>query len=140
MIKYLLVLFLAVSALPALAELMVEDPWIMALPPAAKDTAAFMTLVNAGTAAVRITGGQTDAAKKVSPMVSTHQDGATGMKDVPFIEVPAGGKAVLKPGGDHLMLLGLKEPLKAGQKIKLELTAEPGGKTITVEAVVRRMK
>lgn len=119
------------------AGLKVESPWVFAVPPTAKDTAAFMTLVNTGTAPIRITGGKTEAAARVAPMITTKTDGRMGMKDVPYIEVPAGGRATLAPGGDHIMIYGLKAPLKPGQNVPLVLTLAPGG-TMTINAVVLR--
>lgn len=134
------ILLLAASAVPAIAGLTVEKPWVMALPPSAKDTAAFMVFVNDGPEPVRITGGRTAAAKRLAPMISTHESGRTGMQDVPFIEVPPRARVELRPGGDHLMLYGLKAPLKTGGRITLELAIEPGRRVITVDAEVRKAK
>lgn len=132
---------LSLALLPAArgqdGGLKVESPWVFAVPPGAKDTAAFMTLVNTGAAAIRVTGGKTDAAVRVAPMITTKTEGRMGMKDVPYIEVPAGGRVTLAPGADHIMIYGLKAPLKPGQNIPLVLTLEPGG-TMTVNALVSR--
>jgi copper(I)-binding protein len=122
------------AAEPALK---VESPWVFAVPPTAKDTAAFMTLVNSGSVPIRITGGKTDVAARVAPMITTKTEGRMGMKDVPYIEVPAGGRATLAPGGDHIMIYGLKAPLKPGQNISLVLTVQPGG-TMMINALVSR--
>jgi len=119
--------------------LQVEKPWIFAVPPGAKDTAAFMTLVNPGTTPIRLTGGSSPAAGRVAPMITTKSDGRMGMQDVPAIEIPAGGRAVLKPGGDHLMIYDLKAPLKSGQTVQLTLTLEPGGPMI-IEVPVSRLE
>ena len=131
---------LACLAMPLRAAeplISVENPWIFAVPPGAKDTAAFMTLVNTGTVPVRVTAGKTSAAARVAPMVTTKHEGQMGMKDVPYLEVPAKGKVTLAPGGDHLMIYGLKSPLKAGEPVVLSLTLEPGG-TIEVKAIVSK--
>ncbi len=136
-----LIFLLALALLPAawgqVAELKVESPWVFAVPPGAKDTAAFMTLMNTGTATVRVISAKTEAAARVAPMITTKTEGRMGMKDVPYIEVPAGGRTVLAPGGDHLMIYGLKAPLKPGEKVPLVLTLEPGG-TMTISAIVLR--
>lgn len=136
--KKFLVLVIAacVSAQAAEPALKVENAWVFAVPPSAKDTAAFMVLKNTGGEPLKVTGGRTGAARKVSPMVTTNHDGRLGMKDVPAFEVPAGGSVVLKPGGDHLMLYGLAAPLKAGDRVTLQLTVEPGRRTVAVEALV----
>ena len=108
--------------------LKVEGAWIFAPPPGSKETAAFMTLVNSGTVPLRVTGGETPVAGRVTPMLTTKSDGRMGMKDTPFFEIPAGGKLVLQPGGDHLMIYELKAPLTTGEKVPFTLRVEPGGK------------
>jgi copper(I)-binding protein len=132
---------LVLAALPALGaqlpDLKVESAWVFAVPPGAKDSAAFMTFVNTGRVPIRVTGGKTEAAGRLAPMITTKEEGRMGMKDVTFIEIPAGGRVTLAPGGDHLMLYGLKNPLTVGQKIPILLTLEPGG-TLAVEAVVSK--
>lgn len=132
-----LTLTLPVLARAADATVKVESPWVFAVPPGAKDTAAFLTFVNTASVPVRVTGGKTEAAKRLAPMITTKDEGRLGMKDVKYLEVPAGGRLTLAPGGDHLMLYGLKAPLTVGQKIPLVLNLEPGG-TLTVEAVVAK--
>jgi len=58
------------------------------------------------------------------------------MRPVPKIAVPAGGKIEMKPGGYHVMLLGLKRDLKPGEKVAVTLKFERGG-NVPVEAAVR---
>ena len=57
------------------------------------------------------------------------------MRQVQSIDVPAGGTAELKPGGLHVMLIGLSQPLTLGTKIPLTLTFERAG-PVTVEVMV----
>ncbi len=57
------------------------------------------------------------------------------MSPVEAIDVPANGQVELKPGGYHIMLIGLKQDMKVGDKIKLTLTFEKAGNVI-VEAGV----
>ena len=62
------------------------------------------------------------------------------MRAVPGIELPAGQAVALKPGGLHVMLMGLKQPLKEGQTVTLTLVVEGLDKkreTVDVKAVVR---
>jgi copper(I)-binding protein len=137
MLKILPLLLCALVAHAAEPSLQVESPWVFAVPPGTKDTAAFMTLVNTGKVPVRVTGGSTDAAARLVPMVTTQADGRLGMKDVPSIAIPAGGRATLAPGGDHLMLYDLKQPLKPGGNVRIVLTLESGG-TLTLNALVAK--
>ena len=60
------------------------------------------------------------------------------MRAVRALEVPPGGKLELKPGGYHIMLLDLKQPLKVGDKLPLRLTFENLG-TIDIPVVVEAM-
>jgi len=59
------------------------------------------------------------------------------MQDVDALEIPPHGRCVLKPGGDHLMIIGLKSHPKPGDHIQLTLHFEPGGKEITLDVPVR---
>ena len=58
------------------------------------------------------------------------------MRPVESIEVPAGATVALQPGGMHLMLMGLKAPLAAGQRVTLTLQFEKAGE-VAVQAAVR---
>jgi len=117
-------------------SLKAEKIWIAAVPETSTATAAFMTLTNTGKTPLQIVGGKTAIAETVEPMSGTQTDGMAGMKSVPSIEVPPGGKVVLKPGGDHLMLMGLKAHPAAGDRIALVLQISPGGQKLPIEAVV----
>jgi len=116
-------------------KLEIKDPWIVAVPPNAKATAAFMTFVNKGTEKLEIVGGSCEIAGKVEPMISTHDEGMAGMKTVPALTVPAEGEAVLKPGGDHIMLMELTRVPKEGETLKLTLKLSTGCET-TIEVPV----
>lgn len=126
----------AAAATGAATTLTLADPWVKAA--ASGMTAAFGTLRNTGDADVVVTA----AATRVASAVELHEtvkgaDGAMTMrpKDGGFT-VPAGGEVALAPGGDHLMIMGLKRPLAAGETVPLTLTLADGG-TIRVEAVVK---
>jgi hypothetical protein len=64
------------------------------------------------------------------------KDGVMSMHPVEAIDVPAGSEAVLKPGGLHVMLIGLTRDLKVGEKVVVKLTFEKAGERV-VEAEVR---
>jgi copper(I)-binding protein len=109
------------------------DPWVKSAPDGM--TAAFMTLSNpTGTEQVLVS-----ASTPVSPMVQLHEmvmtDGQMVMQEKKGgIVVPAGGTAVLEPGGNHIMLMGLTGPVKAGQQVPVTLTFA-SGLTLEVMAV-----
>jgi periplasmic copper chaperone A len=137
--KYLILMVLAFCSPMVAAEvhLRVEGAWIQAVPPGIHETAIFMVLVNPGPEPVRIVGGTTPVAKRVTPMLTTKEDGRMGMKDVSFFEVPSGGRVILRPGGDHLMVYGLKKNLQAGETVSLVLQLRPGGQ-VSLEVPVSR--
>ena len=120
----------------------VENAYVRAVPPNSSATAAFMTLINDTDKPVRLVGGSAPFAGMAAPMVTTHEmhDGkmAMGMKEVPFLEVPAHGKLELKSGGDHLMLMDLTSVPKEGEKVTLTLRFEPAPAERKVEAAVRK--
>jgi copper(I)-binding protein len=128
---------LAGDALP----LKVEEAWVRAVPPSLTDTAAFMRLENTGDVALRLTGGSSPIAGMAMPMGTTRKSvqgvEVLGMKGVDFIEIPPHGERVLKPGGDHLMLMNLKAHPRPGEMVPVTLDFEPGHRTMTVEMPAR---
>jgi copper(I)-binding protein len=71
-----------------------------------------------------------------SDMNSTTMNDMTGMKQVSSINVPADGGVTLAPGGFHIMIMDLAEPIMAGEKVAITLTFEKAGK-VEVNAVAR---
>jgi copper(I)-binding protein len=144
--RRLLQTFVAVAALTfasaaaaktyTLGALSIEDPWARATPGMAANGAAYMVITNAGQAADELV----DAASPVAAKVELHTHVMDGdvmrMRPVRAIEVNVGEPAVLKPGGLHIMLIGLKAPLKQGETFPLTLTFAKAG-TTTVEVVVQ---
>jgi len=128
-------------AVAAPLPLKIEGAWLRAVPPSVTDTAVFMRLENTGDAPLRLTGGSTPIAAMLMPMETTREivQGAEvlGMKGVDSIEIPAHGVCVLKPGGDHLMVMNLSAHPRAGETVPLILEIQPGHRTVTVEMAVR---
>ena len=144
-------LFTAILAaglmLPAAAfaggAITVENPY--ARPPmgGGKVAAAYMTLVNAGKEDDRLVRAEGDVAGRIE--LHTHimekaPDGGTIMKmrQVPFMQVPAGGRTELKPGGLHIMLIGVTKPIKPGDAFDLTLVFEKAGK-VKVTVPVKKL-
>ncbi|MEV5888132.1 copper chaperone PCu(A)C [Nonomuraea fuscirosea] len=115
------------------AGLSITDPWVKTTKKGM--TAAFGTLVNNGTAPVTIVSG----ASPLSPMIELHEVVDSGGKMVMrpkeggFV-VPAGGTHELKPGGDHIMLMGVTEQVRPGAKIPFTLQVQ-GGRPLEFTAV-----
>lgn len=126
------------AASPVRQVLSVQGASVVAVPPGATETSALMTLRNAGERPVVLTGVQTSLAGHAM-LMTTRRDaqGRSGMSAVKTLTVPARGTLHLRPSGDHLMLMGLKRPLRIGEKVRLTLRVR-GGPPLVVDAVVRR--
>ncbi len=99
--------------------------------------AVFMTLVNRGGEADRLVAAQADVAEVAELHESKMEGDVMKMQPVEGgIAVPAKGQVTLKPGGLHVMLIGLKQDLKEGDRFPLTLEFEKSGPR-TVEAEVR---
>jgi copper(I)-binding protein len=93
----------------------------------AKAGAVYLTLLNQGGAADRLMAVTTGAAMSAEIHETLMEDGVAKMRPVEVFDVPAGGSVELKPGGYHIMLMGLKAPLKKGDMIMLQLKFEHAG-------------
>jgi hypothetical protein len=110
----------------AWADVRISDAYARAVPPGQAISAAFMTLHNAADQAVKLVKAQTPSAESVELHQNSQQDGVMQMRRADRIEIPATSDYVLAPGADHLMLIGLKQPLNSGDRIELELTFSDG--------------
>jgi copper(I)-binding protein len=98
--------------------------------------AIYVTLSNSGSQPDALVSASTDVAQKTELHETTRDGGVMKMRPVKEIPVPAGGKTELKPGGYHIMLMGLKHDLKPGEKVAVTLKFEHGGEA-QVEAPVK---
>ncbi|PLX37353.1 MAG: hypothetical protein C0605_07620 [Hyphomicrobiales bacterium] len=105
----------------------VNDGWARASIGKARAGIAYLTVQNGGDSADRLIDAAGDVAHKVELHTHIMKDDVMMMRQVESIEVPAGGKAELKPGSYHVMLIGLKAPLKEGESFPLTLTFEKAG-------------
>lgn len=129
------------SALAASAQdyragtLTIDQPWARASIGDTKNTAAYMKLTNRGDAPDKLTAAKTDVAGHTMLHESRMEGGVMKMVHLPNgIEVPAHGSAELKPLGMHVMIMGLKQPLKAGDTFPMTLVFEKQGEVpITVK-------
>lgn len=116
------------------AGISVSQPWARATPAGAKVGAAYMTIASTG-AADALIAVSTPKAGRSELHNHIMKGDVMEMRKVDRIDVPAGGKAELKPSGYHLMLMELKEPIVAGETLKIELTFDKAGK-MTVDVPV----
>lgn len=119
------------ESVPASDALAVTDQWVKAAPEGM--TAMFGTLTNNSDAEIRVVSGSTDVAEKVELHEVT--DGVMKEKTDGYA-IPAHGSLALAPGAEHIMLMGLKQPITAGQNVVVELRLSDGT-TQTVTALAR---
>lgn len=113
----------------------VESPEVRSTPPGQKITGAFMTLKNTSATDIELIAAQSEIADVTEIHESGMKDGMMFMNKVEKISVPANGTAELKPGGFHIMLIDLKNPLANGEKANITLTFSDNSQK-TVEAAV----
>ncbi len=122
------------STLPARAEPPIQLSQAWARPTVEGQTAggAFVRIANGG-AGDRLLSASSPAAIAVELHTMSMDGEVMKMRQVEAIEVPAGKTVELKPGGLHLMFMGLKAPLKAGSTVPLTLKFEKAGElSVTV--------
>jgi copper(I)-binding protein len=137
--------FLLLMAAPVLAQeikagdLVISQPWTRATPGGAKVAGGYLTIENKGPVADRLLGGSTDVAGKVEVHEMSMSNGVMVMRPVDGGLTIAPGKTVkLAPGGYHLMLTDLKNPLKQGETVAVTLAFEKAGQvklTLAVQGV-----
>ena len=121
------------------AFIQVEQPWSRATPAGARTGAVYLTVTNKSHDADRLLGVSSDVADKSQIHEMKVVNGTMEMREVSTgLPVPAGGSVVLKPGSSHVMLIGLKKPLTAGETIPLTLDFEKAGK-VSITVPVRAM-
>lgn len=119
------------------SSLGIEEAWVRALPPTQKTTAAYMTLTNRGSAAIKIVGGSTPIAAQVEIHTTREVEGYMRMERLEGISLGPGESLRLAPGGTHLMLIGLERMPLPGESV--ELCLQPGaGPAVCADAAVRR--
>ena len=131
---------LSLLSTAAFAQTTVKDAWVRGTVEQQKASGAFMQITSAG-------GGKLlSVTSPVAGMVEVHEMAMEGttmrMRPVASLELPAGRAVELKPGGYHVMLMDLKQQLKAGDSVPLTLVVEgKDGKreTLQLQAPVRAL-
>ncbi len=133
-------LSLALAANGAQAQVAVKDAWVRATVAQQKATGAFMQLTSPKD--VRLVA----ASSPLTPVVEVHEmtmeNNVMRMRQIPVLELAAGKTVELKPGGYHVMLMDLKQPVKTGDTVPLTLVFEDkDGKreSLNVQAQVRAL-
>jgi len=135
------VLFLLFATANATAEaagnsdLAIERAWARASIGTSRPAAAYFTVVNNGDEADRLTGISSPVAAMAEVHAVTEESGVMRMHPAGPVDLPPNSRLVLEPGGLHVMLMQLREPLVKDGSVTLELQFERAG-TMTVEAPV----
>lgn len=119
------------------SALVVSDQWVKAVPADEHMSALFGVLTNNSDQEIRVVSGSTAVAGMVEMHETVDQGGETVMKEkAGGFAIPANGSLTLDPGGDHIMLMDLKQGIKAGETVTLDLRTGDGA-TVSVSAVAR---
>lgn len=118
-----------------LGDLTIAQPWARATPGAATAGAAYLKIENHGQQDDRLVAASTPAAGKVELHVHAMDNGVATMREVKAIDLAAHATVELKPGGLHIMLMDLKQPLREQENFPLTLTFEHAG-SVEVEVQV----
>ena len=120
-------------------DLVITQPWSRATPGGAKIAGGFLTIENKGAAPDRLVGVAGDVAGRVEIHEMAINNGVMTMRPLDKgLAIEPGKTVKLAPGGYHLMLMDLKNPLKQGDKVPLTLEFEKAGKvalSLDVEGV-----
>ncbi len=123
----------ALACLPAAAhgydkgDIQVRHPWARATPPGAKVGAGYLEIRNTGKEPDRLIGAESPAAERVELHVQVREGDIVKMRDVTGLVAPARQRLALRPGGSHLMIVGLAKPLVKGDRLPLTLRFERAG-------------
>lgn len=109
-------------------DLTLSDPWIRGTLPKAAVAAGFVTIGNGDAAEDRLLSAAAGFAERVELHEMRMRDGVMKMRPLADgLAIPAGGSVEIRPGGHHLMFMGLKEPLRQGETRKVTLVFERAG-------------
>lgn len=133
-------LLLSANAVAQPPPVAVESPWVRASVPQQQATGAFMRLT--ARTDLRLVAARSDVAASTEVHEMTTQGQMMRMREVAAVALPRGRSVALAPGGYHIMLIGLKRPLVAGEQVPITLVLEDaaGRRSETrVQAIVRAL-
>jgi periplasmic copper chaperone A len=113
----------------SIGTLQIGNPWTRATPKGAAVAGGYMKITNKGSASDRLIGGTAAVAGRFEVHSMVMEQGVAKMRPLTGgLEIKPGETVELKPGSMHVMLMGLKQPLEKGQKVKGTLEFEKAGK------------
>ncbi len=136
--RFLILAILLAGLSFAQPHIIVKDAWVREVPPVSTMSAAFFKLLNTGDEDDYLVGVKSNVSEVAEIHTTIMEDGMMKMRMLKEVKVPAGGSVEFKPMGKHVMLIDLKKPLRAGEKVKLTLIFKKSGEVV-VNAPVRSM-
>jgi len=120
-------------------DVTISEAYVRAVPPGQPNSAAFMEIKNGGGVDHSLVSGSSPVSEVVELHTHTMEGGMMRMRRIDKIDLPAGQEVSLKPGGLHVMLIGLKQPLAPEGSVPITLRYEDGSE-VTVKAPVRKLQ
>ncbi|MET0334022.1 MAG: copper chaperone PCu(A)C [Rhizobacter sp.] len=116
-----------------LGELKIGHPYARSTAPGQPAGGGYLSIQNTGGAADKLVSAQAEVSTRVELHEMKMDGDVMRMREISAVDVPAGKTVELKPGGLHIMFIGLKAPLKQGDKFPVKLKFEKAGEvTVTV--------
>jgi copper(I)-binding protein len=132
MVVMSLILMTMANAQTKVGNLQIIKPMARATAPGQSISSAYLTIENKGSTADRLLAVSYARAKEVQLHEMKMDGDKMMMRQITGIEIPVNGTVELKPGGYHLMLMGLDSPIKDGEQLKMTLQFEKAGKVEVV--------
>ena len=127
MLKKAIYLCLLLSISVFAGDIVVKDLYVRAVPPNLQNSASFMKIMNKSNKDIYLIGAKSSGAKTLELHEHKMKNGMMVMRQVKRIKVPVNGMVELKPGGFHVMFIGLNKVLKKGGSVKnMELNFSDG--------------
>ncbi len=117
----------------AAAQVQVKDAWARPALQGQTATGAFMSLMSSDGA--RLVGASSPVAGVVEIHEMVMEGSVMKMRAISGLDLPPGRSVELKPGGYHVMLMDLKRPLKAGDRVTVELRIETREKRLVSQPI-----
>ena len=134
----LLLVILSSGCQPA-DDLEITGAWVRATPPNRDVTAAYLVIENRSERPLELLAVETPAAEYTELHTMRYVDDMMEMEKIEGLTVPSRGEAALEPGGDHIMLFGVTNPLAEGDSVALTLRfADQTARTVTAQVLKSR--
>ena len=136
MFRLIVLLFSLVTGV-LYAEVIVSNATVRLLPPGVPNTAAYFSIQNHSDTSQILIGASADFANKAEIHNHILVDGMMSMRQQSEVAIPPGEIVHFTPGGLHIRLFGLKQPLSEGQSVTISLHTKDGESIIITANVAK---